>query len=436
MSTGFRVSDGRICMSEPQADAVHDLSVLIDVARRMSETFELQPLLESIEQAGLSALGCERATVFLYDHDHDELYSRVATGTDEIRFPARLGIAGEAARTRNVIHVPDAYADSRFNPEIDRQTGFRTRNLLTLPLIAPDGEVMGVLQVLNKADGGAFTAHDELLALALSALTGIAIKRQILLDAAREKERLERELDIARQIQQQLLPKENPRLPGFEVAGWNRPADQTGGDFFDFFPVGDDRLALMVADATGHGIGPALIMAQCRALLRAVGGQCDHLPETARRVNNLLHDDLPADRFVTVFYGLLDAEQRTLCYISAGHGPLLLFRAATGEVSFSGATGLPMGIVPDADIPMADPVLFEPGDMFVLLTDGFIEWVRPDGQQYGEQRLAELVRRCRELPAERLIVELHEDVLRFAEGTPQADDLTAVVVKRTKVSDQ
>src|SRR5690606_38160801 len=130
---------------------------------------------------GRSALGCERATVFLYDAGRDELYSKVATGTDEIRFSARLGIAGEAVQTRDVILVPDAYADPRFNRDIDRKTGYRTRNLLTLPMIAPDGQVIGVLQVLNKIRGE-FEENDVRLASALGALTGVAIKRQMLLD--------------------------------------------------------------------------------------------------------------------------------------------------------------------------------------------------------------------------------------------------------------
>lgn len=409
---------------------MHDLNVLIDVSRRLGETFELDPLLKTIEQAGLAALECERATVFLYDAATDELFSRVATGTGEIRFPCRLGIAGEAARTRSVIHVPDAYADGRFNQEIDRQTGYRTRNLLTVPLVAPDGELMGVLQVLNKRSG-AFEPHDELLATALGSLTGIAIKRQILLDAAAVKMRLERDIDLAREIQQQLLPRENPKLAGFDIAGWNRPADQTGGDCYDFFPVGEESLAVMVADATGHGIGPALIMAQCRSLLRALCDSGAGLAEVVAKVNNLLEEDLPADRFVTAFYGVLDAPERRLDYVSAGHGPMLRYHAATGQMDTLGATGLPMGILPGVEMPCGPTILFEPGDLFIILTDGFIEWTRPDGEQYGEERLTELIRRRGHESSARLIELVYEEVARFGEGTPQRDDLTAVIIKKT-----
>ena len=150
-------------MSRRSNEAEQHLAVLVEVVRQMSETFELGPLLQTAERAGLAALNCDRATIFLYDRERDELYSKVATGTGEIRFSARLGIAGDAARSQSIVVVPDAYADPRFNPEIDRKTGYRTRNILSVPLVTPDREVIGVLQLLNKLDGQ-FDASDTMLA--------------------------------------------------------------------------------------------------------------------------------------------------------------------------------------------------------------------------------------------------------------------------------
>jgi phosphoserine phosphatase RsbU/P len=420
---------GLNAMSDVESDAEHDLRVLIDVARRMGETFELTPLLRTIEAAGRSALNCDRATVYLYDPETDELYSKVATGTGELRFSARLGIAGQAAGTRSIIHVPDAYADERFNPAIDRMTGYRTRNMLTLPLLTPAGQVIGVLQVLNKLDGE-FEPNDVLLAGALGSLTGIAIKRQMLMDEAAAKQRMERDLNIAREIQQQLLPQENPKLSGFDIAGWNRPAEQTGGDLYDFLPMEDDRLAFMIADATGHGIGPALIVAQCRALLRAVVGTSRDLAAVAGKINNLLCEDLPDGRFVTTCFGVLDTAGR-LNYISAGQGPLLLLRAGSSQLERFSATGLPMGILCDTEIELAEPIDLQAGDIFLLMTDGFTEWSRPDGELYGEQRLESLLVARREAPSADIIRAVYDDVVRFGRGSPQMDDLTAVLIKRT-----
>lgn len=417
-------------MSETSQNAAHDLEVLVEVARRMGETFELTPLLRTIEQAGRSAMGCERATIFLYDQEADELYSKVATGVGEIRFSAKLGIAGEAAKTRSIVVVPDAYADPRFNPQIDKQTGYHTCNMLTLPLITPDDEVIGVLQVLNKT-GGAFTPRDEVLATALGSLTAITVKRQMLLDEAAVKQRLEHDLNIARDIQQKLLPDRSPEIAGFDVAGWNLPADQTGGDCYDFMEVGDGRLVFMIADATGHGIGPALIVSQCRALIRAVADTNDDLAAVAGKVNDLLCADLPADRFVTVCFGRIDAATGLIEYVSAGQGPLLLLRAATGEVEQFNASGLPMGIMAGTDMDLARPLDLALGDIFILLTDGFIEWARPDGELYGDDRLIKLVRRHRDQSCAELIQTIYRDVKRFAQNTSQLDDLTAILIKRT-----
>ncbi|NLX14100.1 MAG: SpoIIE family protein phosphatase [Phycisphaerales bacterium] len=414
-------------MSNNHSD--HDLDILIDVAQRMSRSFELGPLLETIAEAGRAVLRCDRASIFLYDRDKDELCSTVAIGTGEIRFSARRGIAGESVHRRAVVIVPDAYADPRFNLEIDRQTGYRTRNILSIPLLVPDGEVLGVLQLLNK-NAGSFTSEDEKLAAALGALTGIAIKRQMLLDEAAEKQRLERELDLAREIQLGLLPGANPTLKGFDVAGWNRSAGRTGGDYYDFFPLSEDRLAIAVADATGHGIGPALIAVQCRAMLRAITGNGNNLTAVADKINHLLCKDLSCGRFVTTCFGVLDIPDACFHYVSAGHGPLLLYRRQTDEVQTFAATGLPMGVIPDSPINLADPIDFRSGDLFVLLTDGFVEWSRPDGELYGEARLIEVLRRHVRQSCPELIQTIYRDVIRFAEGSPQTDDLTAVLIKR------
>ena len=410
-------------------DSSSNIQVLVDVARRLGETFELDALLSTVEQAGLKALGCERASVFLYDPAVEELCSRVATGGEVIRFSARKGIAGEAARTRGIILVPDAYADPRFNPEIDRQTGFRTRNLLTLPLIAPDGQVIGVLQALNKVDGQ-FSENDRVLAEALGALTGVAIKRQMLLDVAAAKQRMERDLNIAREIQQNTLPKAMPKVSGYEVGGWNLPADQTGGDCFDLYELPGGRLGFMIADATGHGIGPALIVSQCRAVLRALVQLTEDPSFVAERLNTLLSGDLPGGRFVTLCFGHLRPDEHVIEYVSAGHGPVLHFHAATGQVDSYGATGLPLGITADEQIPLAEPIVMAAGDLFVVITDGFLEWTDPTEDQYGEQRLIELIRNNWRLPCDQLIRAIYEAVIAFSRGTPQLDDLTVSIIRR------
>ncbi len=409
-----------------------DLDALLEVAREFGATTELVPLLVKIEKAVLQILDCERATVFLFDKESNELFSLVATGEETIRIPAHAGIAGEAFQSRAMINVPDVYADSRFNPEVDRRTGFRTRNLLTFPMAGHDGQTVGVLQALNKRGGG-FENGDVHRAEALGKLAGVGVHRQMLLEEYALKQKIEHDLALAREIQQRLLPKSDPTVADYDVAGFNKPADETGGDCYDFVPLADGRLGILMADVTGHGVGPALIACACRALVRALASSSSDPGELLTRTNALIHPDLDSGRFVTAFLGALDSEKHVIEFLSAGHGPLLHYQRKTGVCLELPATTYPLGIVAELDAESDTPINLAPGDMFILVTDGFFEWADTKGEQFGISRMNEVINRFRDKPASRIISELHAAVVAFGAGTPQADDLTAVIVKRLTV---
>ena len=408
---------------------ITDLNTLLEVSRRLGATTELTPLLEQITRAAIDVLQCERATVFLYAPCTHELYSKVATGTNEIRFSADLGIAGQCVRTGEIINVTDAYADSRFNRNIDKATGFLTRNLLTFPMRGPQGQLVGVLQVLNKRSGP-FIEHDEELASTLSLLAGVAVQRQMLLDEYAEKQKLERDLSLARQIQQSLLPDSDPVATGFQIAGFNEPADATGGDCYDYLNLDDGRVGLIIADATGHGIGPALLVSQFRAMVRALAATEPDVVGVMCRVNDLLSEDIPNGMFITSFLGVLDPARNVIDYVSAGHGPLLLYKRATGETIELGADTVPVGILSPMECDRNESIHMESGDVFLLVTDGFFEWADPDGEQFGTHRIFDVVARHPEASAEELITLIREELKSFARGTPQNDDLTAIVARK------
>lgn len=415
------------------AARVAALERLLEVARRLGATVDLDQLLATIVSAAIDLLECDRATVFLYDAKADELWSRIATGIagspiSEIRFAASRGIAGEVARTGQLVNIPDAYADPRFNPEVDRASGYRTRSILAVRLADHDDATVGVLQLLNKRSSH-FTPSDEEIAGFLGGQAGVAIQRQQLLAHYAEKQRIERDLNIARGIQQGLLPREQPVLAGWDIAGWNRPADETGGDFFDFLPLDDGSLAVLIADATGHGIGPALVMAEARALFRAVLHERKELTRAVTAVHRLLCLDMPDGRFVTAFCGVASAAGG-FEYLSAGQGPILWYEAATGSIQELPTQGLPLAFFPDAVYGGEVRLELAPGDLLVLLTDGFYEWERPDGEAFGTERVVDALRRHRDLPARELIEALTREVTAFTAGSPQRDDLTAVIVKR------
>ena len=258
----------------------------------------------------------------------------------------------------------------------------------------------------------------------------VAVQRQVLLDEYEEKQRILRDLNVARDIQQRLLPKAPPRAEGFDIAGWNKPADETGGDCFDFLALDDGRIAVILADATGHGIGSALIIAECRALFHASISMRADLGTVVAHVDHLLKADLPDDRFVTSFFGLISPAARSLTYLSAGQGPLLKFVAATCAVEALPADVAPLGISPDFACGPPEEWLMRTGDIMALVTDGFFEWANRTQEQYGTARLADVIIANRQATSEEIITRMYEAVRKFAGDTDQADDLTAVVIKK------
>lgn len=244
------------------------------------------------------------------------------------------------------------------------------------------------------------------------------------------KRRLEQELSIAHDIQQGLLPKQPPILSGFDLAGWNGMAEKAGGDLYDFVPLADGRLAIAIADVTGHGLGPALVAAEVRALFRATVARGEQLGEVVAAMHRVLAEDLPDQRLVTACFLLVSPEKNRVEYFSAGQGPLLLCRGGTGTVEQLPVQGLPFGFLDEPSTELAGQVELGRGDSLVLITDGFFEAVNPAGQPLGVPAVEAIVASHRHGTAAEMVTHLQHGVANFVAGMPQQDDLTAVVVKR------
>jgi serine phosphatase RsbU (regulator of sigma subunit) len=251
-------------------------------------------------------------------------------------------------------------------------------------------------------------------------------------DLQKELERVNHDLDIARSIQQDLLPSASPSLENFEIAGWNQPADQTGGDFYDWQELPDGRIAVSLADATGHGIGPALVGTSCRAYARAsflAGGE-ERDGALLGHLNQLLAEDLDTNRFVTFAVIFLEPESANVKILSAGHGPILWYQRAADKIENLDAHGIPLGMMAGVPYSQGTEGSLAAGDILAMITDGFYEWENPEGEQFGIAGLEAVLRESRDLSAEEIIIKLREAVADFCRGTKQMDDLTAVIVKR------
>jgi serine phosphatase RsbU (regulator of sigma subunit) len=269
-------------------------------------------------------------------------------------------------------------------------------------LIAAVGYAGLVVWALASSAAGPPSPHPPAMYVNLVVMIGIAaaaavfVARQIQgyvaeavreMEVRRQRDRLKRDLEIASEIQQRLLPRAMPNLAGYDFAAVSRPADETGGDYYDWQEISRDRVVLSLADVTGHGVGPALVTAACRAYVRVILGSDTTTAAVLARVNRLLQADLPEGRFVTLALLDVDAVAHDVHLLSAGHGPTLHVRGTDGETRQIDAQGLPLGL---SDDPLLDdPVKFhlDPGDLVVLCSDGFFEPDNPSGEAFGMERL-------------------------------------------------
>ena len=405
-----------------------DLEPILAVAAKLATPFDLGTMLREVVNAAKQVLGAERGSVWLYDPETDELVLEIATGIDPVRVASGTGLVGTCARQRGIINVTDCYSDPRFDPETDRRSGYRTRCMLTLPLIGHDATLVGVMQVLNKADG-TFGKEDEALATVLAAQCAIALQRVRMTEAVIEGEKLRQQLEMARVVQMSSLPRTMPAVAGYDVYGTFKPADLTGGDTFDLSRVGEE-LVVVLADATGHGIAPALSVTQMQAMLRMALRLGASLEEAYTQVNDQLSEILPGDRFITAFIGILDPAAHRVRFHSGGQGPILHFHAAANESTHHKPTSFPLAAMPITRLRPAVVLDLAPGDILALVSDGIFEYRNPQGEEFGEARVRHLLAAHHARPAAEISALLFAAVQDFARKAPQEDDMTVVLVKR------
>jgi serine phosphatase RsbU (regulator of sigma subunit) len=244
------------------------------------------------------------------------------------------------------------------------------------------------------------------------------------------KEKMERDLAVAREIQMSSLPKQMPTLAGYEFEAWSQPADEAGGDIYDALDLSAQRVGILMADATGHGIGPAISVSQLRAMFRMGLLLGTDLTELMSKINLQLTSDLPAGRFITAFAGILDGNDHQIRYISGGQAPLIHYRAEEDRLDWLDASTVPMGLLAWPPLIFPPAVEMRPGDIFALVSDGIFEYADRTGEPFGKERVGDLIRSHRHDTLEELRKKLCEAVRVFSGGLPQEDDMTVVLVRR------
>lgn len=408
------------------------MSLVLDVSRMLAVTADLDLLLRRIAEAVTALLNCERASIFLHDAERGELWTKVALQSEEIRLPDTTGIAGHVFVSNQPLHVPRAYDDPRFNRGSDQRSGFVTRNVLAVPMEDINQSPVGVIQAINKSDGGGFTDNDQAMLQLLADQAGVAIQRYRLQQAALESLSLRREMELARGVQQAMIPKQRPDVPGLDAAGWTKPASINGGDVFDLWRTPDGRLGVLLADASGHGIAPAMVACQVRTLVRTLSEAEDGGADPFRLlslVNARLFEDLPTGRFITTFLGFVTPDG-LMTWASGGHGLAVVRDGRGGQPVLLDATLPPLGVIDQLPEDVPPPIRLGAGGALMVASDGITEVRNPAGEMFGEPRLLETLKSENSGGPDDAILSLRSLVQNWQGKEEPEDDQTLVLVVR------
>ena len=345
-------------------------------------------------------------------------------------FPVGEGIVGRVAATGRGELIVNAPGDARIVKHDD--PALVVRSVIAAPIMMRKN-LIGVLCVCNAADGLPFTDTDYSLVAALAEQAGLAVHNADFVALEVEKQRIDLDLTLASDVQQMLLPREMPLMPGLEIDARYMAAQKVGGDFYDVFPLEGGRLGVAVADVSGKGISASLMMAICRTQLRAIAPRHASPAQVLAELNRTLAPDVRAGMYVTMTYAVIDAPNARLVFARAGHElPLVgLKRGSEFTQEFLGADGMPLGLVePEIfDAAIADRAEeFPAGALLVLFTDGLTEAPNEDGREFGNVRLADVVRASHELPAAGLNSAILRALSSFSRGEPR-DDFTLLTIR-------
>lgn len=400
------------------------LALLARMSQEFASSLDIDETLDNAIAQMLVYMNAEAASIFLLENDGAELVCRACAGPIDLkglRLQANQGIVGKTVAENHVQMVRDVSKDPDFSVQVDQQTGFTTRSILCAPLTVKDRQ-LGAIELVNKRTAdGLFASDDQYMLTALASSAALAIHNAAMAGALIEQERIQRELDLAREIQDNLLPA--PRGDDFPVHGMNVPIREVSGDFFDYFMLDDGRIVFNLADVSGKGMNAALLMAKTSSLFHCLGKTVTSPGPLLSQINNEVCENSTRGMFVTMIGGVYDPADRSVVLANAGHNPALLHRR-NGASEWLGGSSPPLGIVPGITIPETRLQLDE--HALYLYTDGVTE-AQQDENMLGEAGFLALIQAHADKPPHARLDAVMASLGR--EGRQLHDDVTLLVVE-------
>ncbi|MGE3468577.1 MAG: PP2C family protein-serine/threonine phosphatase [Pyrinomonadaceae bacterium] len=410
---------------------VDKLRLLLDITKTISRSLDLDEVLNLVMDTLGSLIPYDAAGIYLIDLSPEDespyvFRSKVIRGYQisfeliEPRLKMGEGFLGTVAQTGDAIISPDVSKDPRYFAAREN-----TRSEMVAPIISND-RVIGAF-VLESDHLDAYSDDDLAILRLLSSQVAIIIEKVRLHEQVVEKKRIQAQLEAARQVQLGLLPSRDPKVENFDISAYLFPTEEVSGDYYDWVPIFDDQIGIVVADAVGKGIPAALLMSFLRASLRA-SIQAGYAPHIAfSKVSELLRGSIEDNQFITAIYGILDSTNRTFVFSNAGHNPPLLIKP-DGEYRFVEYGDMALGMFGDVRYHQHF-IRFDEAQVMVIYTDGLTEAANPNGEEFGPDRLAKRVLSGIHLPAKQLIDHVRKGVADFTEEKFLHDDGTLFIVK-------
>ena len=417
-----------------QSINIDQLNLLMELVGKINSNLEPDKLLREIMDSAKIIMDTEASSLFLLSEDKSKLILTVPTGpaTAELSgksIPSSQGLSGWVVQNKEPLLVHDVQKDPRFAGELSTSS-FVTKDLICVPLINHDGKVIGALQAINRKKPEDLT--EELIPVfqTLANQAAIAIENAKLQQQRIEKEIMVKELEVARTIQSGFWPKEVPNIPNYRIAGCSKPAKSVGGDYYDYIPIPNThRWGFTVADVTGKGVPASLLMATMRASLRSHVENNNNVEDSINKVNKLIFEDSPIDKFITAVYGELDTESHTFKYVNAGHNNPYLLDVHNHKLSQLEMGGVMLGIMDPVDFD-GESISLYPGNKLILFSDGIPEARNNEGDFFSDEAFEKWLLEHKHLSPSQMMMNLLKTIDAFSKGQAQSDDITLIIIER------
>lgn len=410
---------------------ISEMGALHEISRMFESSKNIDALLKYVLEKCMDLMNAEAASSMMVVEGTDELEFKTvlgpkSEGVKPFRLKIGKGLSGWVAQNNEPVLIHDAYKDPRFDPSFDKRSGFRTKSMLCVPLTYKSKPI-GVMTILNRLDGNPFTESDKNLLTTFASQAALAIENAQLLQTTLEKERLDRELQVAAEIQQLIIPQSLPPIKGLDISAIYVPCKEVSGDFYDIIKIDENQYVFVVADVSGKGIPGAMLVSTMQAILKAYLEYSTDLKSIIIKLNERIIKNTTEDRFITFFFGLYNANENTLNYINAGHNPPIVV-LDNNELRRLEKGGIFIGCLPwEYEL---TTIQLPRHSILALFTDGIVEAMNEKQEEFGEDRLISILREGKSLTMPELREQIIKRVKEHRGDRVLEDDLTLALIKR------